>query len=198
MLISLERQRNLDHSAADARADLDEPCGPRRIDVFATDGVHAVTHVGGWLYDQAARGWRVAVIVSDASDCRPLRILGVEVVDLDSALRAANLPRAQLIQAATELLKSDPDVDELVLSRLSHSPRDFAVWNGRMPRHTPDGGWTCYRLSAAATAFKRQALLAASTDPTTSDLAEEFWCELAAGSAPATGSPASRSPSAGA
>ncbi|WP_155770902.1 hypothetical protein [Mycobacterium colombiense] len=128
MLFGLEHQRNPDHSTTDAFPDTDEFRRPYRIDVFATDVVSAITHAGGWLYDHAARGWHVTVIANNVSDSRPLRILGVDLVDLDSLLAVAPGPRAHLLNIATELLESDPQVQQLVLTGFSHNRTDIAVW----------------------------------------------------------------------
>ena len=46
----------------------------------------AVQFAGGWLFDHVMAGWDVTVAVSDPKDVRPLRILGANTVDLESAL----------------------------------------------------------------------------------------------------------------
>lgn len=152
---------------------------PCQLDVFATDIVNAVSRAGGWLYDQAARGWHMTVITADTADTRPLRILGVNVLDLESARAGARHPRGELISAARRLLKSNPTLRPLVLSGPSHNHNEIAEWGRRQPKVHKTTNWLQYRLSSAASAFKHQALIAAAVDQMASDINEEFWCSVA-------------------
>jgi hypothetical protein len=175
-VFSLDHQCNPDRALADACTHDDAVAAPYRIDVFATDVASVVSRAGGWLYDHAARGWRVMVIANDTSDPRPLRILGVDVVDLGSARAAAPRSRAYLLKTAAELLESDPKVQQLVLSRGTRSHTELALWGRQIPCGVKDLAGESYRVSEAAYAFKRQALIAANVDLTMSDFAEEVWC----------------------
>lgn len=176
MAFGVERQRETDDGSAEATVGGDQSPIPYWVDVFASDVVNAVGQVGGWLYDQVARGWHVTVIAPDIAEHRPLRILGVGVMDLKSALTGAPRPRAQLLGAATRLLRSHPLAGQLVLSSVSHNESNFAVWGRQLSACMPDAEWVSYEMSPAAYAFKQQALLAAALEQMPPDLGEEFYC----------------------
>ena len=55
-----------------------------RLDVIAASAADAVHSAGGWLYDRAMAGWEVTVLLPQSCDSRPLRILGVGAMDLES------------------------------------------------------------------------------------------------------------------
>jgi hypothetical protein len=153
----------------------DERAGPFRLDAFATDVVDVVRRAGGWLYDHAARGWRVTVVVADTADPRPLRILGVDVLDLKSAFASAQRPRAHLLAAATKQLESNSQVRQHLLNGTSDNQGRVAVWGCEQSRRRNVVGRFHYRLSSAAYAFKKQALLAAAVDHPPPGVIEEFW-----------------------
>jgi hypothetical protein len=152
--------------------------GPYRIDVFAADVTDVVTCAGGWLYDQSARGWRVTAAVADSTDPRPLRILGVHVVDLASALPPAE-PSGCVLGVGSEDLESDREIRRLVLRNLRKTPIKVLWWGSRPP---PDLGFlhrrAQYVLSPAACAFKQQAIHAAGGTSVAEAATEEFWCGL--------------------
>ena len=153
----------------------DERTGPFRLDAFATDVVDVVRRAGGWLHDHAARGWRVTVVVADTADPTPLRILGVDVLDLKSAFATAQRPRAHLLAAATKQLESNSQVRQHLLSGTNRNQSRVAVWGCQRSTRREDVGRFQYRLSSAAYAFKKQALLAAAVDHPPPGVIEEFW-----------------------
>jgi hypothetical protein len=106
--------------------------GPYRIDVFAADVTDVVTCAGGWLYDQSARGWRVTAAVADSTDPRPLRILGVHVVDLGSPLPPAE-PGGCVLGVGSEDPDSDCEIQRLVLRNLRKIPTKVRWWGGELP-----------------------------------------------------------------
>src|SRR4051812_15299958 len=69
-----------------------------RLDVLGVSAVDVVEAAGGWLYDRAMAGWEVTALlaqgghtrdirdIGDSRDTRPLRILGVRALDLNSEL----------------------------------------------------------------------------------------------------------------
>ncbi|HWS92605.1 MAG TPA: hypothetical protein VN255_05135 [Mycobacterium sp.] len=57
-----------------------------RIAVLTPSVDDVVCSVGGWLFDRAWAGYQVTVLVANDIDYRPLRVLGAETLDLDSAM----------------------------------------------------------------------------------------------------------------
>ncbi|OBK33844.1 hypothetical protein A5658_12120 [Mycobacterium sp. 1245111.1] len=134
-----------------------------RLDVVATDVADVVRFAGGWLFDRAMAGWDVTVLVADHPDDRPLRILGVEVLDLEHALAtAAHRPPPQTLAAAADLFDCDPRVRQGVLLALDQGATEVTLWGRNWPVELDSHvGLVEHRLSAAAQAFKGQALAAA-------------------------------------
>ena len=58
-----------------------------RLDVVAASAADVVSSIGGWLYDRARAGWDVHVLLAEHCDHRPLRILGMQAVELDPHIR---------------------------------------------------------------------------------------------------------------
>ncbi|WP_077101570.1 hypothetical protein [Mycobacterium terramassiliense] len=152
---------------------------PYRLDVFSTDVCDVVRCAAGWLFDQAAGGWYVTVILVDAGDPRPLHILGLEVLDLSTAFTASDArPRAQLLAASTDLLESDRALRRYVLSGGGHRSTEVVLW-GEEPGGLEDPRCAQYQLSTAALAFKQQALLAADVGQEAASATETFCCGMA-------------------
>jgi len=134
-----------------------------RLDVVASDVADVVRFAGGWLFDRAMAGWDVTVLVADHPDERPLEILGVQILDLEYALAAAwHRPPPQTLATAADLFDCDPRVRQGVLQALDHGATEVTLWGRTWPVEL-DGqvGLVEHRLSAAAQAFKGQALEAA-------------------------------------
>jgi len=143
-------------------------CLRYRLDVVAADVVDVVHTAGGWLYDRAMAGWEVTVLLPPDCDTRPLRILGVQIGDLASGLRATSATLA--VSAAA--FAADDCVRERVRMALDHPLTEVALWGDGWPLGM-DRRMTAVQhvLSGAARAFKSQALVAAgmrcpSIDPT--------------------------------
>jgi hypothetical protein len=134
-----------------------------RLDVVATDVVDVVRFAGGWLFDRAMAGWDVTVLVADHPDERPLRILGVQILDLEHALATAgHRPPPQTLAAAADLFNCDPRVRQGVLQALDQGATEVTLWGQTWPVELDSQvGRVEHRLSAAAQAFKGQALAAA-------------------------------------
>jgi hypothetical protein len=128
-----------------------------------------VRHVGGWLFDQVMAGWDVTVLTADDRDHRPLRILGARTADLETALSspARGLgPWPQAIAVRADLAGSDERVRQIVLAALDGSLAEVMLWGGECPADLGGrAGQSWHRLSAAARAFKAQALAAAAAVP---------------------------------
>jgi hypothetical protein len=138
-----------------------------RLDVVATDVADVVRFAGGWLFDRSMAGWDVTVLVADHVDERPLRILGVQVLDLEYALATAGQrPPPQTLAAAADLFDGDSRVRRGVLQALDHGATEVTLWGESWPAELDSQvGLVEHRLSAAAQAFKGQALAAARLSP---------------------------------
>jgi hypothetical protein len=157
-----------------------EPDMRYRLDVVAAGVVDAVTSAGGWLYDRAMAGWDVTVLLDrDGEDVRPLEILGVAVMDLESVLQAwTQRPHPQTVAVAADLFATDPRVRRHVLTALAQGRTEVTLWGQEWPAEL-DGNVDAVRheLSAAARAFKAQALRAANCPaPHGVGYAETFRC----------------------
>ncbi|MCV7261091.1 hypothetical protein [Mycobacterium shimoidei] len=134
-----------------------------QLDVVAANVVDVVMFAGGWLFDRAMAGWDVTVLAADHPDERPLQIIGAEVVDLEYALATVGQrPRPQTLAAAADLIECDSRVRQGVLQALDHGVTEVTLWGKTWP---PDLNkpvdLVAHQLSAAARAFKAQALAAA-------------------------------------
>jgi hypothetical protein len=147
-----------------------------RLDVVAADVADVVKFAGGWLFDRAMAGWDVTVLVADHPDERPLRILGVEIVDLEYALATAgDRPAPQTLAAAADLFGRDSRVRQGVVQALDQGATEVTLWGEKWPAELDDSvGLVEHRLSAAARAFKAQALAAAAMPQASVGLVETF------------------------
>ncbi len=118
---------------------------------------------GGWLFDQVLAGWDVTVVTSDQADQRALRILGVRDRELELALA---MPGSRAVPGGDRGPGRDVPADERVRRMVRGSrggpDRDPALGRrdeARRLRARADP--VAHRLSAAARAFKAQAMAAA-------------------------------------
>lgn len=132
-----------------------------RLDVFATDAADVVQTTGGWLFDRVMGGWEVNVLVPRDGDARPLRILGVRVMDLAADLDVAS-PMSQSLAVSIAAFAVDDRIREQVSKAMRNPMTEIALWGEGWPFGMDRGlTRTEYTLSAAARAFKGQALRAA-------------------------------------
>lgn len=154
-----------------------------RLDVVARDVSEVVRFAGGWLVDRVMAGWDVTVLMYDATDARALEILGVKSDDLEAALEEwADRPHPQAIAVAADLCASDERVRRGVLTALDQGMTEVTLWGEQWPEELDSTvGSVRHQLSAAARAFKSQAL-AATADPSPDSVGdvESFRCGLAA------------------
>ncbi len=139
-----------------------------RLDVVAPSVAEVVRNAGGWLVDRVMAGWDVTVLVTGDDDIRPLQILGVETADLEAVMALwEERPHPQTVAVAAELFVSDARVRAGVLGALEQGFTEVTLWGEQWPEEldsTIDS--VQHELSAAARAFKAQALAAAGdTDP---------------------------------
>lgn len=139
-----------------------------RLDVVAPSVAEVVRNAGGWLVDRVMAGWDVTVLITGDDDIRPLQILGVDIGDLETAMQLwEERPHPQTVAVAAGLFVSDARVREGVLGALDQGLTEVTLWGDSWPEEldrTVDS--VQHELSAAARAFKAQALAAAGdTDP---------------------------------
>jgi hypothetical protein len=147
-----------------------------RLDVVAPNVAGVVKHAGGWLFDRVMAGWDVTVLVAGHPDDRPLRILGVETGDLESALTSMRTrPHPQTLAVAAELFGRDPRVRNGVLAALDHGHTEVTLWGDTCPEELDDTvDAVQHVLSAAARTFKAHALAAAALPQASIGCAESF------------------------
>lgn len=150
-----------------------------RLDVVAANVPEVVKYAGGWLVDRVMAGWDVTVLIDSNEDIRALEILGVETQGLESALALwAERPHPQTVAVAADLFASDPRVRKGVLTALEHGMTEVTLWGESWPEELDATvGSVQHKLSAAARAFKAQAL-AATDNQEAFDVgrAESFRC----------------------
>jgi hypothetical protein len=108
-------------------------------------------------------GWDVTVLLAERRDDRPLQILGVQIVDLEYVLATVgHRPPPQTLAAAADLFDCDSRVRDGVLQALDQGATEVTLWGQTWPAELDDSVRLVeHRLSAAARAFKAQALAAA-------------------------------------
>lgn len=146
------------------------------LTVMSPDPHAAVLGAGGLIYDRVRLGWRVTVLVPNGTATRSLHILGAEVADLTAPPAELRETRTALLVAA-DLYADDRRVRSDVDSALATKTTEVLQW-GRPFATAADGDrrdrLVAHRLSSAALAFKRQALLAAGLPNTLLDPTEQF------------------------
>lgn len=153
-----------------------------RFDVVGGSVADVVAGAGGWLYDRAAAGWDVTVLLREVRDTRPLEILGARVLDLASVLKQwEQWPQPQTIAVCADMFADDPQVRFGVRKALAHGGTEVTLWGAVPAELDPDVDVRQHRLSAAARVFKAQALMAAGAEPAAAtDRIEMFRCGPAA------------------
>lgn len=134
-----------------------------RLDVVAASPADVVCSVGGWLYDRVRAGWDVNVLLPHGGDSRPLQILGVHAVDLDSQMLSASTGcAARGLAVSADMFTSDVRIRQEVLNALDRWMTEVTLWHDGWPLAVGHRTATVQHvLSAAARAFKRHALTAA-------------------------------------
>lgn len=136
-----------------------------RLVAFAPTAASVVENAGGWMFDRVMAGWDVTVVVTDHVDTRPLEILGVRVVDLESAMTSKiRGPHPDSIAFDSGLCDVDNrfrvGVPKVFDGGLANEVTLWGVrkWDDDRRSVAP----VEYRLSVAALAFKTYALSAIS------------------------------------
>lgn len=131
--------------------------------VVASQVDDVVRSAGGWLFDRVMAGWAVKVLVPDACDLRPLTILGVSTVPFDTGFEALTQgPHTESLAVAASVFVDDARVRKSVTTAVQRGHTEVTVWGDRCPTELDRRlAQVQHRLSAAAHAFKAQALMAA-------------------------------------
>jgi hypothetical protein len=155
--------------------------------VVAPTVADVITCVGGWLVDRATLGWHITVLITQSrQDYRPLHILGVTPLALDTVLDARmRLPICDGFSVAADLYFGDPRVRRHVLRRLNRRRSEFTLWGPTWPLKPGDDGAAStnaviveHQLSLAARSFKAHALATAlGSWPETVVGAAETFCD---------------------
>lgn len=154
----------------------DEACLRYRIDVVASSVADVVQSAGGWLYDRVIVGWDVNALLPVGTNTRPLEILGVGTLDLDSQLASEQGRLAgHGLAVSAEAFANDARARALVLQALDRGLTEVTLWGGGWPLKVGRRVSAMqHRLSAGACAFKVQALAAAETARSSVDFTETF------------------------
>ena len=132
-----------------------------RLDVVAADIADVVAYAGGWLCDRVMAGWDVTVLVAADQDVRPVQILGAHTLALETALATwATRPRPHTLAVSIDVFGSDARIRRGVLEALDHGTTEVTLWGEKWPDELRRTDSVEHRLSAAARAFKGQALAA--------------------------------------
>jgi hypothetical protein len=151
-----------------------------RLDVVAASAADAVHSAGGWLCDRAMAGWEVTVLLPQCCDSRPLRILGVGAMDLESGFDRAGSATHSLAVSA-EVFAADDRIRETVLKALNYRLTEVALWGEGWPLAVNRGmARVQHVLSAAARTFKGHALAAVGICCDTVDPTETMLYDMAA------------------
>jgi len=153
-----------------------------RLDVVAPTVLDAVHSAGGWIYDRVMAGWDVTVLVGSGDDVRPLEILGAATADLESVLESwAERPHPQTVAVSADLFSHDERVRRGVVGALDQGATEVTLWGQPLPVELDSSVDTVvHRLSAAARAFKAQALGACGAGQQGVAPVETFSCGMMA------------------
>ncbi|MDP7704495.1 MULTISPECIES: hypothetical protein [unclassified Mycobacterium] len=149
-----------------------------RLDVIAVGTDDVVHGAGGWLYDRVMAGWQVNVLLPHGCDTRPLRVLGLRVLDADFDVSG---PMGQGLAVSVKAFAADERVRALVRKAVASRLTEVALWGEGWPLGADRGlTRTRYTLTAAARAFKAQALRAVgmsyeSIDSTETLVTDSAW-----------------------
>ncbi|GJO54846.1 hypothetical protein DAVIS_05105 [Mycobacterium marinum] len=132
-----------------------------RVEVVAASVIDVVQAAGGWLCDRVMAGWQVRVLVPGGDDIRPLQILGATAMDLEAGL-TGRAPMGHSLAVGAAAFAADGRVRAKVTEALQRRWTEVALWGQGWPLGVDRAiAPVQHVLSAAALAFKRQALTAA-------------------------------------
>jgi hypothetical protein len=145
------------------------------LDVVGIDAVDVVGSIGGWLFDRVMAGWDVQVTLIRDCDLRPMRILGVKT---GPRVSDGDLPVPVALAASARVLAQEPRLCGDVGAALRRGRAEVTVWGAARLATLETGARPVlpvqHVLSAAARAFKAQALAAAGIDRSGTGAVEMF------------------------
>ena len=135
----------------------------RRLALLGADESHVVCAAGGLLYDWSLGGWDITVYLAEYCDDRPFRILGVKTELLDGANGFSTEPQwPDAIITSSTLYDQNDAVRGYLTEASRRNCAAVAILGDDWPVELGQGiGPVEHRLSAAARAFKVQAMIAA-------------------------------------
>ncbi len=156
------------------------------IAIAAVSIAEFVSLIGSWVFDHAIAGWDVTALVEQPdAELRPAAILGVRVVDLETALVerqfADSHPDVLLVSAVLYLRNSR--LRTLVARAVNHGETTVYMWGDSCPPELLERDClTEYRCSTAGAIFKSHALRATTVpSPIQPSLTETLWVFGASG-----------------
>lgn len=131
-----------------------------QLDVVGVDAADVVGSAGGWMFDRVMAGWDVRVTLTRDCDLRPLRILGVQ-----TGPRPSEPAVPVALAASAQALLDAPVLCGDIAAALRRGRAEVTVWGAARLTALESGARPVlpvqHVLSAAARAFKSQALAAA-------------------------------------
>jgi hypothetical protein len=151
-----------------------------RLDVVAANVADVVMFAGGWMFDRVLAGWDVTVLVGGDDDLRPIHILGADVLDLETALATwTQRLHPHSLAVSMDLVACDSRIRTGVTDALEHGTTEVTLWGEASPAKLARTVDTVeHRLSAAARAFKAEALAAVQLRPSAIGTVETFRCGM--------------------
>ncbi|HEY9265173.1 MAG TPA: hypothetical protein VIQ11_11255 [Mycobacterium sp.] len=134
------------------------------VTVIAADVEGVVGAAGGWLCDRVRAGWQVTVLVPPGCDTRALMILGVRSGEWEPGGDTLRLARPAALAVDARVLRHDDALRRELLRTVDGGGVEVTVW-GESGLFAADRrfGRVRHRLSAAARAYKKQALSCCAT-----------------------------------
>ena len=131
--------------------------------VIGLDVADVVRSAGGWMCDRVRAGWRVNVLVPAGSDVRPLRILGVDALKLETDYESVRTSSPVALAVSPTVVAADDRVRRDVRKALLRGVTEVTFWGEPIPIDVDSSiDHVEHRLSGVARAFKTQALIALS------------------------------------
>lgn len=130
-----------------------------RLAVLAQDVRDVVRHAGGWLFDLSKAGWDVTVLLLGQGETRPIRILGLNVIELNrSGLENDRHPYPQMLAVAPDLLAQDPHVNRRIIRMVRTGLTDVVLYGVSQLDESRGDDVLLHKLTRAARVFKARSL----------------------------------------
>jgi hypothetical protein len=143
--------------------------------VLTSNVADAVQNVAGLIIERVLLGWHVSVAVDSPSEMRPLNIVGAQPQDFPEISELQRSASVGSLVVSADLIRKRSDTRHLVRSAIHDGKPELLIWGAasaaglRVPFTSK-----AHELSAAARAFKSQALVAIGQDPESAASPEVF------------------------